>query len=79
MLSLLAIAAAYGQQTYDFDATLFRPSLDARYTQWTDDTSVAPDETFTAGWNFGYANDPVVFVLRDETRLLVSDVVNMDP
>jgi outer membrane protein OmpA-like peptidoglycan-associated protein len=61
------------------NSQMFRPSVDAQRTLWTDDTLLAENGTTTGRFLFSYANDPLVYINGIGQRTeLVSDVYQLD-
>ena len=76
LLTTLALAQTSGGDAPALNAQLFRPSIDATKTLWTNDTLVGPTGYVTAKGLASYAKDPAVYVTEDgEVIKLVSDVL----
>ena len=76
LLASLALAQTAGGEVPALNAQLFRPSIDATKTLWTNDTFLAPTGYVTAKAMTSYLKDPAVYVTEDgEVTKLVSDVV----
>ncbi len=76
LLVLSLVEPALAQELPSLDAQLFRPSVDARYTLWTDDSGSRDDEAVTVRAFVGYADDPLVFEAADGTRTDALDGVS---
>lgn len=76
LLASLALAQTSGGEVPQLNAQLFRPSIDATKTLWTNDTFLSRTGYATAKVMASYAKDPAVYVTEDgEVTKLVSDVV----
>jgi outer membrane protein OmpA-like peptidoglycan-associated protein len=69
----LLLAAALAQESErvdvevpDLDVQLFRQSLDAESTIWTNDAGMRPSKYFTVRTGFSYMRDPFLFQFDDE-------------
>ena len=61
------------------DAQLFRPSIDASTTLWTDDSQVATELSGTGRVFLGWANDPLVYVDDNgDSQELISNLFALD-
>jgi outer membrane protein OmpA-like peptidoglycan-associated protein len=81
LLASLASAQTYTQGAVPegLNAQLFRPSLDAQNTLWTNDTLRAPHGYTSGRFLLHYAMDPLVYTRNDGQRTeLVSGVWQMD-
>ena len=68
-----------GQSPEGLNAQLFRPSLDAKNTLWTNDSLRATDKYTFGKAILHYANDPVVYLRNDGQRTeLVSGIWQLD-
>ncbi len=81
MLSLLLTSLALGQTTGGdvpaINAQLFRPSIDATKTLWTNDTYKASSGYLSGRFAMHYAKDPAIWVREDgEVTKLVSDIIS---
>ncbi|MFT5584155.1 MAG: outer membrane protein OmpA-like peptidoglycan-associated protein [Cognaticolwellia sp.] len=83
LMLLVSLAQAQdfsnGQVPEGLNGQLFRPSLDAKNTLWTNDSLRAPDKYTFGKAMLHYANDPVVYLRNDGERTeLVSGIWQMD-
>ena len=77
LLATMASAQTSGGAVPDIDAQLFRPSIDATKTLWTDDTYKAPPGYLMGRFALHYTKDPAIWVREDgEVTKLVSDIVS---
>jgi len=76
----LGLTTASGQvATPPLNAQLFRPSLDSRYTLWTNDSTRQPGRTLLARVALGYTRDPLTFYGSDGSiTRVISDIVQAD-
>ncbi|MEZ4319853.1 MAG: OmpA family protein [Myxococcota bacterium] len=74
----LFLAAQAQTTSPEINGQLFRPSMDARQTLWTDDSTRSPNGTLLARAVLHYANRPVVFLDQDGNPTpIVRDVVQL--
>ncbi len=60
----------------EFNAQIFRPTIDGQATLWTDDAQRAQNGAFSGRFLLSYANDPFVYVSDDYGQYdLLSDVL----
>ncbi len=83
LMLLMSLAQAQdfsnGQAPEGLNGQLFRPSLDAKNTLWTNDSLRAPNKYTFGKAMLHYANDPVVYVRNDGERTeLVSGIWQLD-
>ena len=83
LMLLMSLAQAQdfsnGQAPEGLNGQLFRPSLDAKNTLWTNDSLRAPHKYTFGKALLHYANDPVVYVRNDGERTeLVSGIWQLD-
>jgi hypothetical protein len=86
MLLILAILGASAQdqvvgaaQAPDFNAQIFRPTIDGRRTLWTDDATRGGHNQGTARLLFHYTDSPLVYEYDDGTTVdIVKNVVQGD-
>ncbi|MCB9679694.1 MAG: OmpA family protein [Alphaproteobacteria bacterium] len=72
------VLAGYAQSTPALNGQLYRPSIDATRTLWTDESGGAPEGHFIGRSVLHYANHPLVFVDGSgESTAVVSDVVQL--
>jgi outer membrane protein OmpA-like peptidoglycan-associated protein len=72
----LSIAAAQEVAVPELDAQLYRTSIDAQRTLWTDDAGKARNLTGTATLAFGYVDRPLVYIgPDDESTVLLQDAL----
>lgn len=64
----------------DLDAQLFRPSIDSRYTMWTNDSTRQADHTLTGRAIAHYTKDPLTFFPTEDSDgvRVISDIVQTD-
>ena len=69
LLASLALAQdATGGDIPEINGQLFRPSIDAQSTLWTDDTLMAPNKYTMGRFALHYVNDPVVYIDENGER-----------
>ncbi len=77
LLLAALVGLAHGQETAedieapDIDVQLFRQSLDAEATLWTNDAGMRPNRYFTVRAGFSYMRDPFLFQFADETSTAI--------
>jgi outer membrane protein OmpA-like peptidoglycan-associated protein len=80
LLALGPAAQAQSVDVPDLDAQLFRPSLDSRYTLWTNDSTRQANHTIMGRAIAHYTKDPLVFFPSEDADgvRVISDIVQTD-
>ena len=79
-LGISGLARAQDVETPAFNAQSYRAPIDSRMTLWTDDSGLAPDNSWSARLSLGYAKHllSVTSGATGETQFLVDDLMQMD-
>jgi outer membrane protein OmpA-like peptidoglycan-associated protein len=80
ILTTLSMALAQDIPVPELDAQHYRTPIDARYTLWSDDTTVAPDGYWLTKLSFDYVNGPVGAIAdaAGNESVILRDAVSVD-